>query len=272
MTWLEYFALPAMNWTRLQRLDDSPKHFRHAIQNERADTDTLAIGRYVHTATMEPERIEEDFAIWDGARRSGADWKAFAAANVDKTILRAADLAEADAMAAEVRAHPYVAELLADPETVVEDTIRWLDVESATPCKGRPDIRNKRRRIVADLKTSKSTDLRRFANDVVRYKYPGQLAFYGEGIAQAEGWAPAEHVLIVVEKAAPYDVAIFPMDADTIQIGREQFRGLLTKFCECTESGRWPGRHPDPVELNASNIPPWFYGGGIPEFAFESEM
>ena len=272
MTWLEYFALPAMNWSRLQVLDESPKHFRHALQNEREDSDTLAIGRYVHTATLEPERIGTDFAIWDGARRSGVDWKAFAAANADKTILRAADLKEANAMAAAVRAHPDVAALLSDHSTVVESTIQWFDAESTTPCKGRPDIRNKRRRILADLKTSKSTDLRRFVNDVVRYKYPGQAAFYAEGIAQAEGWTPTDHILIVVEKAAPYDVAIFPMDADTIEIGRSQFRALLTKLRECTDSGNWPGRHPKPVELNASNLPPWFYGGGVPEFAFESEM
>lgn len=271
MTWASYFALPAMNWSRLKVLDESPKHFRHAEQNPTPQTEAQALGCYVHTATLQPDQVSAEYAIWTGGRRQGAAWDTFCAENADKAILREQDIAEAAGMIAALRAHPYVVALLADSDTVIEDVVTWLD-ESGTDCKGRPDIRNRRRKLIADVKTAKSAEVGRFGHDVTRYKYHGQLAFYADGIAAAEGWTSEEHVLIVVEKIAPYDVAIFPVGADAIAAGREKYRELLTLYRECVESGNWPGRYPEPVTLDATNLPPWMFGGGVPDFAFESEV
>lgn len=267
MTWPEYFAIPAINWSLLKVMAESPKHFRHAQENPSEQTDAQAIGCYVHTATLEPERVAEEYAVYEG-RRQGAVWDAFVAAAGDKTVLRAADLIEAEQMANALRAHVDVAALLADPDTVVEEVVMWHDAESGVDCKGRPDIRNRRLGIIADLKTAKSTDLRRFGHDIVRYQYHGQLAYYAEGIKQAEGWEPSQHLLIVVEKSAPYDVAIMPMAATAIEVGRADFRIFLDRLKKCTESGLWPGRHPKPVTLDETNLPPWLFGGGAPEISF----
>lgn len=271
MTWSEYFRIPAINWSLLKVMAESPKHFRHAQDNPTDQTDAQAIGCYVHTATLEPDRVAEEYAIWEG-RRAGKSWKAFIAANAGKTILRADDLLEADQMVAALRAHPEAAELLNAQDNVIEQALEWHDPDTGLRCKCRPDIRNKRRKSVIDLKTAKSANVERFVHDVKRYQYHGQLAFYAEGIERAEGWAPEAHTLIVVEKSAPYDVAVFPVGTGALDVGRSDFRAYLDRLKECTEANNWPGRHPKPVELNETNLPPWLFGGGVPEFAFESEM
>lgn len=268
MTWEAYFAHPGINFTRLKLLDQSPLHFRHA---ERTETASLAIGRYVHAAILDPTSIERDFAIWKGERRSGKVWEAFAAENADKTILREKDLSEHDQIIRAVRSNPDVADLLADPDTRTEVSLTWTDGETGLVCKARPDIINPRRRLLADLKTTRSTDVRLFGHDIARYSYHAQLAHYSDGVCNALGWRPEQHILIAVEKSAPYDVGVFPFGADALEVGDDKVHTLLALLKECLDTDTWPGRHPKPVALDASNLPPWIFGGGIPEFAFVEE-
>lgn len=268
-TWRTYFEIDALNWSRLKIMDDSALAYKHALAHPRKETVDLALGRYVHTAVFQPDQIEEDFAIWTGDRRAGKVWDAFAEQNADKTILRAVDLPEFNDMIEAVRSHPWVAALLADDATEAEAILTWT-ADGRTQ-KARADVMNHGRRLVADLKTTQSIDIRRFGHDIVRFGYLGQLAHYSTGIEAARGWAPAEHVLIAVEKAAPHDVAIFPIHADAIAVGAEKRAELLAKLAECEREDRWPGRHPEPVTLDGSNLPPWIFGGGIPEFAFVEE-
>lgn len=268
-TWRTYFEIEALNWSRLKVMDESPRHYKHALTHPRQDTPSLALGRYVHTAAFQPDQIEEDFAIWKGGVRNGKVWDAFAEQNADKTILRAVDLPEFNDMIEAVRSHPWVAALLADDATEAEAILTWTADGRAQ--KARTDVMNQRRRLVADLKTTQSIDIRRFGHDIARFGYLGQLAHYSTGIEAARGWAPVEHVLIAVEKAPPHDVAIFPVHADAIAVGAEKRAELLAKLAECERQNRWPGRHPEPVTLDGSNLPPWIFGGGIPEFAFVEE-
>lgn len=268
-TWRTYFEIDALNWSRLKVMDESPKHYQHALTHPRADTTALACGRYVHTAVFQPELVAEDFAIWTGERRAGKVWDAFAEEHADKTILRAVDLPEYDDMIEAVRSDPWVADLLSDDATESEAILTWTGDGRAQ--KARPDAMNQRRRLVADLKTTRSLDIRRFGHDIARYGYHGQLAHYSTGIDASRGWKPEHHVLIAVESAAPYDVAILPIHPDAIAVGAEKRTELLAKLAECEQTGRWPGRYPEPVTLDGSNLPPWIFGGGIPEFAFVEE-
>ena len=266
MTFAEYLRAEGLNWSLLKHMDDSALAFRHARDNEQPDTATLARGRYVHAAVLQPETLGNEFAIWTGGDRRGNAYKAFAAANEGKTIFKPDEIEAMDAMARAVRAHPAAAALLAG--TVVEAPVFWTDLETGLKCKARPDFRCPKRRIVGDLKTTRSIDVRRFGHDIARYQYHRQLAHYTAGIISAEGWTPESHVLIAVETAAPYDVAVFPLSPATIEMGAEGVAELLARVVECEASGEWPGRHPKPVTLDESNLPPWIFGGGIPEFEF----
>lgn len=54
---------------------------------ERGFVAAFEFGTYVHTAILEPERLEESTAIYEGAARRGKAWEEFSAKNKGKTIL-----------------------------------------------------------------------------------------------------------------------------------------------------------------------------------------
>jgi len=267
MTWSSYFTLDALNFSRLKHMDDSPKHYKYALDHPEPETDAMVIGRYVHAAVFEPDTLDQEFAIWTGARRAGKDWDTFKAEAADRSILRASDLIDATAMVAAVRAHPDVRALLDAPGALFEHTLTWTDEATGLRCKARPDLLVPR--ILADLKTTRSIDVRRFGHDVARFQYHAQLAHYSAGVEAVYGWKPEKHILIVVEKSPPYDVAVFPVEADAILTGASKLREWLDTVAACQESGEWPGRYPNPIPLGAANLPPWIFGGGVSEFAFE---
>lgn len=267
LPWSSYLAHPGVNWSKLKHLMDSPAHYRYHRDNPDPETAQKALGRYVHAAVLDPEHLADDFAVWDGDRRGNA-YKEFAAAHADKTIMRAADLDDANGMIEALRAHASVRDLL-DGATC-EHTIAWSDLVTGLDCKARPDLINGA--ILADLKTTRSTDVRRFGSDIARFHYHGQMAHYAAGIEVLTGNAPERVILIAVESSAPYDVAIFPLDPDVLQIGREIRDGLMAQLKERIETDTWPGRHPEPLTLSCANLPPWITGAaGIPDFDFVQE-
>jgi exodeoxyribonuclease VIII len=265
MTWREYFALEAVNWTSLKVIADSPKHYKYALDHPREDTAALAIGRYVHAAVLQPETIADDFAIWTEGDRRGNKWKDFAEQNAGRTIFKQSEIDEMIPLIEAMRA--VVAPFLT-PTAQVEQVIEWTDPKTGIRCKARPDIYDPASRALVDLKTTRSIDIRRFGHDVCRFGYHGQFAHYNAGITHALGWEPVQHLLIGIEKEPPHDVGVFPLDADTRRVGVELVESLLDRLAECRASNAWPGRHPDPVTLGPANLPPWLYGGGIPEIAF----
>jgi exodeoxyribonuclease VIII len=81
------------------------------------------------------------------------------------------------------------------------------------------------------------------------------MAAYYDALALS-GTTPRETVLVCVEKAAPYDVAVWQLDGEPLAMGREQYRSALKTLAECLASGEWPGRFP---ALQQFDVPGWAY-------------
>ena len=261
-----YFTSKGANWSTLKLLDDSPLAYRHALENPRADTADLALGRLVHTLVFEPQKFGDEYAVFDGAIRSGKAWEAFKAANEGRTIFKTDEIANARAIAEAVRRHPLVAPYLVGGQ--FETVLRWTDPATGIACKAKADWIIPGRRILADLKTTRSIERRRFAADVARYSYYGQLAHYAAGVKHALGWEPQRRILIAVEKAAPYDVAIYELDAAACEIGDEKQQELLAKLKACLDLGEWPGRY---TEEQTLELPGWVFGADDLDITFDTE-
>lgn len=263
---MNYFTMPGTNWSLLKHLDDSPLAYRHAVENPREDTATLALGRLVHTFVFEPEKFGDEYAVFPGKKRQGKAWDAFEADNEGRTIFKSDEIDEAKAMADAVRRHPIVAPYLVGGE--FERVLTWTDPATGIPCKAKCDWLIPGRRILADLKTTRSIERRRFAADVARYHYYGQLAHYAAGVKHALGWEPARRILIAVEKSAPYDVAVYELDNAACTIGDEKSAELLAKLKACHELNDWPGRY---TEEQTMELPGWVFGADDLEMTFDPE-
>ena len=274
MTFHDYRRIEAVNFSSLKWLDDSPLAYHHWTEpaNEPPETAPLALGRYVHAKVLQPDQVGEEFAIWptSNGRRAGKSWSAFVRENEGLTIFREEDVAVMNQIAESVRGNKHARAILDAQDGRAETNVTWTDAATGIACKARRDFVVPSLSVLADLKTTRSIDAHRFGNDIARYLYHGQLAHYSNGTKAAEGWAPERHVLIAVESKPPYDVAVFDLGEQAMEVGREKVAGLLQRLKECRDADDWPGRYPEPVTLDGTNLPPWVFGGS-PDFIVDTE-
>lgn len=254
MNFEAYRAIPAMNWSLIKHGAQSMRHLRHAIDNpDDGDTTSRGVLRAVHTAVLEPDRLTEDYAVFTGPRRAGKAWDEFELANAGRTILKASELEEVQATAASILACPEAAALIRAGRS--EQSIQWTDPETGIACKGRLDLIGPG--FIADLKGFNSTDADTFARQAGRMLYHCQAAWYQWGASLVTG-EPHSIAHIVYEDSAPYDVAVFEMPEDWLDLGRKMNRDLLNRYARCLESGIWPGRY---TGVQTLPKPPKYLGG-----------
>lgn len=269
----DYFKQPGHNWSLIKAMDDSALAYHHALTNPREDTAALALGRVVHSLVFEPETLDTDYAVFDGPARRGKEWEAFKAANEGRTIFKTDEIAEARAMAAAIRANPLVQPYL-KAAGQFERVVSWTDPATGLFAKAKMDWIIPSQRILIDLKTTKSIAPRRFAADVARYKYHGQMAHYSNGCEYGLGWRPDRVILIAVEKSAPYDVAVYEMDDAGKECGKELAATLLGRIKWCEERNVWPGAQFDwdtrTLTETTLELPGWLYGSEM-EVTYDTE-
>ena len=258
--WDDYFALPGVSMTRLKEIGRSPQHYLYRIENPK-DTKPLTLGRAAHTATLEPERFANQYAIW--ARRSdktgnlcprnGGYYDAFLAENPGKEIITEDEANLAIAIHGAVRSHAIASKYLefGDPEV----TMQWL--LDGRACKGRVDwlTMNNDGPVLVGLKTARDCRHMIFGSAAAKLGYPLQWAWYFDGYAAIRGDEP-KVVEIVVESEPPHAVAVYSIPPDIIAQGRDEYERLLNQLVECESTGYFPGPHELEEPLT---LPTWYY-------------
>ena len=232
MTYTEYADLEGERWSQLKLMRSSPRHYKYGRDHPRPDTSALSLGRAAHAALYEPHTL----TAYPGKVRRGKEWELFKIDNEGANIVSAKEHALAVDMAEAVRNDPVAGPIVSG--AFLEQTITWTDRVTGHKCKGRVDQVNGR---LGDLKTTSNINPRRFAGDVEKYGYLGQLAFYLDGL-QANGILPEERpVIICVESAPPHDVIVYEIGDDDMDAGRDLYRTLLLRVNVCEAHDTWPG-------------------------------
>lgn len=248
MSFVEYRALPGVNWSSLKHLRRSPLHYRHAqLAPEKPITDAMALGSATHCAMLEPMQLPLTVAVWEGGRRAGKEWDSFCEANANRIILRIEDYQRAVDIGAAVRRHELAGAILSSGQA--ERVATWTDTATGLACRARIDWQPTAMSLL-DLKTARSIDKHKFAGACWAYGYFHQLAHYRNGIAAQSGHAPEAIgvLLIAVESEPPHDVAVYQPDADTMAQAAKEVSDLLALLKTCKELDKWPGAHEREVE------------------------
>jgi hypothetical protein len=250
--WDVYKTLDAVNISNLKEIGRSPLHFRHRCAHEK-NSATLTMGRTAHAAILEPARFDRDFVVWDRVTdaekmspRRGKVWDEFCQANRGKTIVTPSEHRFACNVRTAVRAKPVALKYLR--EGTAEQTMIWGDAATGRRCKGRLDWITNLEGVDAlvGLKTSRDLTPRTFAAQAAKLSYHLQWAFYVDGYSVITGREPRV-VEICVESEAPFDVVVYIIPSDVIEVGRESYRALLERLGECERTKRWPGRSENEV-------------------------
>lgn len=246
----DYDKTPGLNWSSLKYMASSPLAYRWVIDHPPPRKPAYTIGAAIHCAVLEPSKFGERYAVFDGTRR-GKEWDSWLIAHPGHESLKPPEMATVLESAVAVRAHRVAAPLLHHGRA--ECAITWQD-PSGIACKGRLDYLQPTQ--LVDLKSARQIDPRNFARASGSYLYHAQVAWYHDGAIAAHQLPPdAEHPYIVaVEKTGPYDVGVYQLTAEDLELGRAIYRDLVTKLVACTEANYWPGAVPDLAPLNA---PKW---------------
>ena len=250
-----YLQIDAVSWSSLKYLDQSPLHYKHNLDNPIKATPAMRLGRAAHTLALEPRLFASEFAVYEGDRRAGQDWQAFAAANADRDILKASETGTARAIAAAVHAHPLLAGYREGAD--YEVTVTWTDAGSGIRCKARPDWLPPK--VLIDLKTSNTINELRFASHAEKLGYFNQLGHYVAGL-EACGHPVEKVLLVAVEAKPPHDIAVFTVAESSIASARQEVSELLKRLRACRDSGRWPGRYESEQLLER---PEWATGSDL---------
>ena len=237
-----YRAHPALSRSLLDKIKKSPAHLKWAKENEEPDTDYFRFGRLVHSAVLEPDKFWPSIIVWDGARRYGKTWDEFKVKHADKEILTASEESQILAISNAVMLHGV------NLTGTAEGSIFWKDERTGLELKARLDLIGNT--VVFDLKTTQDASAESFLRSALDYGYHRQAAWYLDA-ARAAGHPAEAFVFIAVEKAAPYGVATYVLDAALIDRGRLENEANLDLYKACKESGHWPGYPTQPTILRA---------------------
>jgi exodeoxyribonuclease VIII len=235
-----------VNWSTLKAIGVSPKHYLHLLNNPRADTDALRLGRVTHCLVFEPDQFNARYTVsprfnrtmnddtakdkgYDGGRQAAAAWLASVGT---REVVEAAMYTSAYGMALSVTNDPVAAPIVSSGWS--ERRIEWES--DGIQCRGRVDHVNG---MLADLKTTRS--LVSFERDAARFGYHAQLAWYYDGLLAAGIMTENPPCLIAVESVPPYDVLVLTFDEDDLAVGRRVYRKCIERLAECRRTGMWPG-------------------------------
>lgn len=254
----KYEDIDAVNWSTLKWMDVSAKHYRWYLEHP-DNKPAYFIGNAVHVCGLEPEKFAAAFGVYPGKKKyvnkaKGVlvkEYSAWVGGNPGMIALGEAEMKQVKAMGKALREHPKARAALAG---AVEYTLEWVDSTTGTKCKGRVDCAGS---YITDLKTTKNIIFEKFRRDYESYQYYGQLAYYHDGAIAAKKIAPdaSPPKIVALEKAGPYDIAIYPMSKGDLKIGREFYKELLQKREDCIAADWWPGAQPDEVELEVRYLP-----------------
>lgn len=242
----------------LKRLNEqTPAHYHEwASSEDEHDTPAMAFGRAYHDRVLLPEVYAAQYAVAPdfGDMRSStnrAARDAWIAARPGLTLLSQADADKIEAMHAALMRDPEIAEIFSEGDSEV--TLRWIDEATGLPCKARADRWNRRRRRMADLKTTDDASERGFGRSVVRYGYDITHAHYCEG-SRAVGEPVEDYILVVQEKRKPYLAAMYRLDAAAEARGYEIRQRGMDTMAACMASDTWPGY---PRGIQPLSLPGW---------------
>ena len=238
----------------------TPEKFKWALEHPQPATPALIFGILAHCLALEPEKFDEQFAVWDDSiKRNTKEGKEKYAAFLDdlrgRQEVSHTMYCQAVAMAEKLRSTPFVNSLLAGTH---EAPFFWEDQDTNELCKIRLDCLTEigDALVVVDYKTAADASLDGFTRHALKYGYDFQSGMYCEGIERVTGRTP-RFVFVVQEKEPPFAVNVVEADHAFIQRGKDKMRELLGIYHECKTTGNWPGyMGADPV-ISTLELPSW---------------
>lgn len=258
MPMADYRAAEGVSSTDLKNMQRSPAY---ALLRPEKSSDAKAWGSAVHTAVLEPHALYERYALdpqspkggYPSGWRNTKDYKEQVASLFPRYdgVLTADEFADLDRIAESVSKHEIGAQLH-DLPGMREASIFQKDPDTGLVRKVRPDWLIPSARMIVDVKTCRDHRPGGFARACKSYGYHISAAYY---LDTAGDEMLIEHfVLLAINSEAPFEIAAYTLDRDSIEQGRKEYREALAKYAHCQRTNEWPSGSGRIEEIR---IPDW---------------
>lgn len=244
---LDYHAdKDSISSTMAREILKSPAHLRYMLDNPPERKKVWDIGHAVHAGVL---GVGLDVTVLDYP-----DWRTKAAREERDEITNSGGVAflqheyePVQAMIDAIRNHEVAGPLFSSGQPEVS---MWAEhQETGLLMRGRVDwIKQGKRPILVDLKTTRSANPKDFHRSVWDYGYHLQQEWYKHIYQDATGDEPA-FVFVLVESAAPHLVSVIELADNEYgesfpQIGKERMEVALRTYLACLTTNEWPGYAP----------------------------
>lgn len=223
---------------------------------EEPPTDAMLKGTVAHGVLLEGKSIDEmvceiprEVLNADGHKK-GAAWKAFAAANAGKDLLKAEEIDKATAAVKAVLDHPILGKWMS-VESKREWSCYWQDDETGLELRCRPDwiIERPDAVYVFDFKFVNDSVPQEFRRSIERGLWL-QDRMYSDGLFQ-HFRKPLIFQFAVIDSDAPHTVSIQAIDDDAKTLGDSAYHRTLRQLRLCRDSGNYSDPHERVVSVHS---------------------
>lgn len=218
-----YNANPAVRFSELKNMIDSPLEYRHRLDAPPKVTPAMVKGGALNDAVLMPCAFDR----WYCSKSSGRDCQYVMPDNDYYDVLRARDI---------------VLRHLSNVNGVAEYPVYWKDRESGINLKARIDLLNDSDGFY-EIKFVSRVYMahRRFGYHYLDMQWDVQNALYHDGL-EACGLSADPVIQLVIQQTAPYDLIEYEVPHYIIEDGRAKYYKYLRQLKECRETGKWLGR------------------------------
>lgn len=150
------------------------KHITKELEREHIPA--FDIGTYFHTAILEPHKMDEDVAVFEGAVRRGKKWEEFQEKHEGKAIITLKELSQGENLVAAANTSSVLKDLMKKGEPEVSLAVDL----GATPVRVRCDWIDFDRGFIMDLKstTGSARNSHSILKKISNYSYDMSAALY----------------------------------------------------------------------------------------------
>jgi hypothetical protein len=247
----QYLKVEAMSKSRLWDIEKCEQNYylNHIAAKEEEEEKVYFVeGRALHTAVLEPELFDAQFAVApkvDKRTKAGkAEFAAFELNSQDKSVLTVEQYDKIMFMGKSVMGHPKAGAMIlaGQKEISIINECPYYELLR----KGRIDLQADD--IIADLKsTSLGAGPSSVKRQIFNLGYYLQAAMYMEmGRIELEV-KPRHFVFIFVESAKPYFTGVYIADDVWIRAGMSKYRDLMDRYLTALGANYWPQYNNDEI-------------------------
>ena len=234
-----YHASGGLSRSNLSDISDSVGLYHIRKNNPDKPTDAMIKGSALHDLVLLPDEFKKNYVVSPVHTKTAKAYKKCVEDNPDKSVISIRDSDDIHFMRDALYDNPTIRVIL-DQNSILREVSLWVK-EPITELllKARPDLISDG--IIYDLKTTSTPHAKAFIHSVYKFGYQMQSAYY-QDVCRMNGMTISDFQFVVVGSKPPYLTAIYNLNNDLLQEGRERYQGALLAYRNYLDSDdKWDG-------------------------------